>query len=143
MRYKLLQFDKHYRPDLILVDGVGVGQGLVQLLKRDGVRHVEGVKGSGKVVDAEAVAPMIEGGRVFYLEGMPGLVLFRDEVIAFPKGKYNDQVDSMVQLLKRSFRVVSFAQQFKRSERKDIKSVNSSLKVTAFSIHANGRVFRF
>jgi predicted phage terminase large subunit-like protein len=143
VRSKLLQFDKRYRPDLILIDGVGVGHGLVQLLKHDGVRHVEGLKGSGKVVDAEAVAPMIEGGRVFYLENAPGLVPFRDEVIAFPKGKYDDQVDSMVQLLKRGCRVVNFAQRFKRDERKDIRSANSRTTITALSVQADRRIFRF
>jgi predicted phage terminase large subunit-like protein len=142
VRGRLLEFDKHYRPDLILVDGVGVGFGLVQLLKRDGLRHVESAKGSGKVADAETVAPMIEAGRVFYLPNAPGLTAFRDEVIAFPKGKYDDQVDSMVQLLKRSFRVTSFAQQFKRFERKDIKSVNSNPKTTLIGIQ-DGRIYRF
>jgi len=36
----------------------------------------------------------------------PGLEIFRNEIIAFPNGKYDDQVDSMVQLLKHSLRAV-------------------------------------
>jgi len=143
VRNRLLQFDKHYRPDLIVVDGVGVGQGLVQQLKYEGIRHIESIKGSGKVVDAEAIAAIIEGGRVFYLQNAPGLAAFRDEVIAFPKGKYDDQVDSMVQLLKRGSRVVTFAQRSKRPERKGIRSTTSRTTITAISVQADGRIFRF
>ena len=117
VRKRLIQFDKEYRPDLILVDGVGVGHGLIQQLRHEGLKHIEGIKGGGKTADAERVAPMIEGGRVFYLPDAPGIVAFRDEVVAFPHGKYDDQVDSMVQLLKLSSRVVRFAQRHKRPER--------------------------
>jgi predicted phage terminase large subunit-like protein len=142
VRNTLLRLDKQYRPDLIVVDGVGVGQGLVQQLNYEGIRHIKGAKGSGKVVDAEAIAPIIEGGRVFYLQNAPGLAAFREEVIAFPKGKYDDQVDSMVQFLKRGSRVVSFAQRFKRPEREGIRSATSRTTITAISIRSDGRILR-
>jgi predicted phage terminase large subunit-like protein len=143
VRNRLLQFDKQYRPDLIVVDGVGVGLGLVQQLKHEGLKHIESTKGGGKTADAEAIAPMIQGGRVFYLPAAPGLAAFRDEVIAFPKGKYDDQVDSMVQLLKRTVRVVNVAQKFKRPERKDIRSANSRPTITVIGVHDDRRFFRF
>ena len=142
VRKRLIQFDKEYRPDLILVDGVGVGHGLIQQLRHEGLKHIEGIKGGGKTADAERVAPMIEGGRVFYLPDAPGIVAFRDEVVAFPHGKYDDQVDSMVQLLKLSSRVVRFAQRHKRPERKDISSQNSRPTITAISVYANRRLVR-
>ena len=111
VRKRLLEFDRHYRPDLIVVDGVGVGRGLVQQLRHEGFEHIDSTKGGGQIADAEAIAPFIQGGRVFYRQNAPGLTAFRDEVMAFPKGKYDDQVDSMLQLLKRGSRVVSCAQQ--------------------------------
>jgi len=52
----------------------------------------------------------------------PGLEIFRNKIIAFPNGKYDDQVDSMVQLLKHSLRAVQLAQQFKRPIRKALRS---------------------
>jgi predicted phage terminase large subunit-like protein len=143
IRKRLIQFDKEYRPDLILVDDVGVGHGLVQQLRHEGVKHIEGIKGGGKTADAERVAPMIQGGRVFYLPDAPGIVAFRDEVVAFPLGKYDDQVDSMVQLLKLSSRVVSFAQRHKRPERKGIRSENSRMTITAISVSADRRLVRY
>jgi predicted phage terminase large subunit-like protein len=143
VRKRLLQFDEQYRPDLIVVDGVGVGHGLVQELRNAGAKHIHSARGNGKIVDAESTTAMIEGGRVFYLPGAPGVAAFRDEVIAFPKGKYNDQVDSMVQVLKRCSDVLRMAQQFKRPERKGISSANSRTTITAISVQADGRIFRF
>jgi predicted phage terminase large subunit-like protein len=143
VRKRLLRFDEHYRPDLIVIDGIGVGRGLVQELRSEGKKHIHDTKGDGKIGDAESVAPMIEGGRVFYLPDAPGLAAFRDEVIAFPKGKYNDQVDSMVQLLKRASRVVSTAQDTKRPERKDIRSENSRTTITAINVYADRRLVRY
>ena len=79
---------------------------------------------------------MIEGGRVFYLPNAPGLAAFREELIAFPKGKYDDQVDSMVQVLIRGPAIVVRAQQFKRPERKDIKSSNGQLSIKVIKIQS-------
>jgi len=145
VRKRLLEFDRHYRPDLIVVDGVGVGRGLVQQLRHEGFEHIDSTKGGGKIADAEAIAPFIQGGRVFYRQNAPGLTAFRDEVMAFPKGKYDDQVDSMLQLLKRGSRVVSCAQRFKRPERRGIRSVseNSRTTITGISIQADGGICRF
>ncbi len=134
VRKRLLEFDKLYRPDLILIDGVGVGLGLGQELRSQGIRHIQWAKSGGKIPDAENVAPMIEGGRVFYLPEMPGLAAFRDEVIAFPKGKYDDQVDSMVQVLKHRSAVVAKAQLHRRPERQHIKSSKSQLTIKVTKI---------
>jgi hypothetical protein len=112
-------------------------------LRSEGKKHVHDTKGDGKIGDAESVAPMIEGGRVFYLPDAPGLAAFRDEVIAFPKGKYNYQVDSMVQLLKRASRVVSTAQDTKRPERKGIRFENSRTTITAIPVYADRRLVRY
>jgi predicted phage terminase large subunit-like protein len=132
VRKKLLDFDKLYRPDLIVIDGVGVGLGLVQELRNVGALHIQRARSGGKIQDADSVAPMIEGGRVFYLTEAPGLASFRDEVIAFPKGKYADQVDSMVQVLKRERAIVARAQLYKRPERQTVHSSKSTytFKVT-------------
>jgi hypothetical protein len=39
---------------------------------------------------------MCESGRVFYDEGGAWVEDFFDELISFPSGKYNDQVDAFV-----------------------------------------------
>jgi predicted phage terminase large subunit-like protein len=134
VREKIVAFNKIYRPDLIIIDGTGIGLGLAQDLKASGMRHVTHVSGKGKESDAYEVAPLVEGGRVFVRESMIGLKDFRDEVIAFPNGKYDDQIDSMVQFLKRAVQCVAYAQRHKRPERKEIRSIGSHPLVTGFTI---------
>jgi predicted phage terminase large subunit-like protein len=134
VRKKIIAFDKRYRPDIIIIDGTGIGRGLAQQLAADGMKHAAPVSGKGKEIDAEEVAPLIEGGNVFVPTSGVGLRDFRDEVIAFPNGKHDDQVDSMVQFLKRAPDCVRYAQRFKRPERKGITSPGSIPIVTGFTI---------
>jgi hypothetical protein len=96
--------------------------------------------GKGKIVDAHAILPMIEGGRVSVLKNCPGLAEFRDEVIAFPDGKYNDQVDSMVQLLRVEAGAIRLANQHKRPERKHIPTNRPKFENSIISIGPRGIV---
>jgi predicted phage terminase large subunit-like protein len=140
VRQRLLDLDKKYRPDLVVVDGVGVGRGLAQELRHQGFRHLEVVNGKGKIVDAHAILPMIEGGRVSILANCPGLADFRNEVIAFPDGKYDDQVDSMVQLLRHETGAIRIANRHKRPEREHVPTNGPKFKSTVFSIGPRGVV---
>jgi predicted phage terminase large subunit-like protein len=135
VRAKIVAYDKHYRPDAIVLDGVGIGRGLAQDLRHQGMRHVGNVDGKGKESDAYEAAPLIEGGRVLVPVSCPGLEEFRNEVVAFPNGKYDDQVDSMVQFLVHARRCVSYARRFKRPERKGIKSLEPQLKIKLTKIY--------
>jgi predicted phage terminase large subunit-like protein len=140
VRQRLLDLDKKYRPDLVIVDGVGVGCGLFQELRAQGFLHVEKTNGTGKIVDAHKILPMIEGGRVSVLKNCPGLAEFRDEVIAFPDGKYNDQVDSMVQLLRHEAGAIRMANRHKRPEREHVPTNRPKLECRVFSIGPRGIV---
>ena len=46
------------------------------------------------------VSPLIEAGRVFLPEKAPWLAEFEREILAFPHGKHDDQVDSMTHFLR-------------------------------------------
>jgi predicted phage terminase large subunit-like protein len=121
VRQRLRALDKQYRPDLVVIEKNGVGEGLAPELRREGFKHIDAVgRSKGKKESAELIAPMIEGGRVCIAANCPGLVDFRDEVIAFPDGKYSDQVDSMVQILTREADVLRMARHHKRAERKQV-----------------------
>ncbi len=48
----------------------------------------------------EAQTPKIEAGQVFLPKDAPWLGVFLDELLAFPKGRHDDQVDSVSQFLK-------------------------------------------
>lgn len=91
-------------PDLkrkVLLEEAGIGIGLFQQLgsERSGV-HVIGIRPEGSKTDrAAAQSAVIEAGSVLIPRSAPWLGDFRTELLAFPMGKYDDQVDSMSQLL--------------------------------------------
>ena len=45
------------------------------------------------------VSPIIEEGRVYLPQAAHWLDAFRNEVMAFPRGRHDDQVDSLSQAL--------------------------------------------
>jgi hypothetical protein len=49
-----------------------------------------------KVTRARALAARYEAGKVFHLSSAPGLAEFEDELLAFPNGAHDDQVDAGV-----------------------------------------------
>ena len=87
-------------PNLIIIENVGIGRAMYQQ-----VRHNVGsvVRGFAPKSDKEGrmtgESPAIEAGYVHVPEEAEWLVDFRHEVINFPNGKHDDQVDSLSQFL--------------------------------------------
>lgn len=54
-----------------------------------------------KEARAAACSPAVEAGSVRLPEGAPWLEEFIEEFAAFPKGKHDDQVDCLTQILNR------------------------------------------
>lgn len=81
----------------IYIEDKASGQSLIQELKREsGVSVIPYKVVNDKVARANAILPIIEGGRVFLPEESPWLDDFIDEAISFPNGNHDDQVDAMV-----------------------------------------------
>ncbi len=73
------------------------GQSIIQELKREsGISVIPYKVVHDKVSRANAVLPLIEGGRVFVPESAPWLDSFIDETVMFPGGNHDDQVDALV-----------------------------------------------
>lgn len=89
-----------HKPDMVLVEASGIGAALYQSL-RDlfGMRIWHTMPKDDKLVRAEWQTPLFESGRVHFPPEALWLNDFRKEFIAFPGGKYDDQVDSMVNFL--------------------------------------------
>jgi hypothetical protein len=49
-----------------------------------------------KVTRARTLAARYEAGKVFHLRSAPGLADYEDELVAFPNGRHDDQVDAAV-----------------------------------------------
>jgi hypothetical protein len=69
---------------------------LRELLNRTNLPAVAVHPDRDKVTRARPLAARYESGKVFHLRSAPGLADFEDELIAFPNGAHDDQVDAAV-----------------------------------------------
>jgi predicted phage terminase large subunit-like protein len=83
----------------LLIEDAGSGFILIQDLRPLGI-HAYAVRPVGdKVMRLSAVSAVIESGAVLLPARAPWLEAFRTELLAFPQGVHDDQVDSMSQAL--------------------------------------------
>jgi len=99
----ILMAAKH-PPNAFLVEDKASGQSLIQVLERDTTLPVVRVKvDTDKVTRANAAAPTWEAGRIWVPEDAPWVADFLAELYSFPRGKRDDQVDMLTQLIKHVF----------------------------------------
>lgn len=83
----------------VLIEDKANGSAIVDTLRK----HVNGVEGinpeGGKTSRAIAIQPAQSGGYIFLPDGAPWLGDYVSEFAAFPAGDYDDQVDSLSQVL--------------------------------------------
>lgn len=82
-----------------LIEDKANGSAIISILKG----HIHGVTAitptESKLERAYSVTPMIECGNVYIPESAPWLPALEDELLSFPAGAHDDQVDSMTQAL--------------------------------------------
>jgi predicted phage terminase large subunit-like protein len=88
------------RPNVIhLIEDAAAGSSLLQELRGSHLTVIPFCPRGGKTVRLNAVTPVIEGRRVHLPARAPWIEPFKRELLTFPHGKYNDQVDALSQLL--------------------------------------------
>src|SRR4029077_20581024 len=93
----IAQAQKH-RPNRILIEEAGlVGRTLVKDLKAVGLPAVGVVPDGDKPTRASIQVEKFENGQVFFPREAPWLADFETELLAFPNGSYDDQVDALIQ----------------------------------------------
>jgi predicted phage terminase large subunit-like protein len=93
----IAQAQKH-RPNRILIEEAGlVGRTLVKDLKAAGLPAVGVVPDGDKPTRASIQVEKFENGQVFFPREAPWLADFETELLAFPNGSYDDQVDALIQ----------------------------------------------
>jgi len=89
-----------YRAKNILIEDKASGTQLIQDLRDDGVHGTTGyATPMDKVMRAHSVSSTIENGFVHIPAQADWIPEFLHEIAGFPKGKYDDQVDSLSQAL--------------------------------------------
>lgn len=117
VRDAIMMHDRLNKPDLIVIDGTGVGLGIYQDLGRKGYRHVfrafetANHQQTKKIERFGKALLHMHDGKVQFPKSAPYLDSLFAELAAFPNGKYDDQVDSVTQLVAYTGRALMFARQ--------------------------------
>jgi predicted phage terminase large subunit-like protein len=90
--------------DTVLIEDAGPGMALLQEIRRDlppGMPRPIGQKAEGSKADRViAQSAWIEAGHVYLPRQAAWLDSFLHELLAFDRGRHDDQVDSVTQFLK-------------------------------------------
>ena len=91
---------KKWKPKLIVVEKAGVGIALGNDLMRDGLRDIQALPAIGdKMQRLSLQSAKIEAGQVRLPKSAPWLEQFLLEMGEAPSGRYDDQLDSVSQML--------------------------------------------
>jgi predicted phage terminase large subunit-like protein len=103
LKRKLIALAREHWTNHIIIEQAGPGLHLIQELKANpapGVPVPIGINPEGnKLMRMEAQSARFEAGQVYLPEQAPWLATFLHELLGFPKGRYDDQVDSVSQFL--------------------------------------------
>lgn len=84
----------------MLIEDNGSGTSLLQDLRADGSFHATAIKPEGdKMLRASRESAKIKDGTILLPASAPWLDAFQCEVLQFPEGRHDDQIDSMTQYL--------------------------------------------
>jgi predicted phage terminase large subunit-like protein len=91
----------YWNPDNVLIEAKATGTPLQQELRKIGIpvtMYSAGGRRTGldKISRANAVAPLLESGMIWYPEDIEWAQEMVEECAAFPNGAHDDQVDSAV-----------------------------------------------
>jgi predicted phage terminase large subunit-like protein len=100
MRKQIVALAAQWQVDLVIVEDTSSGMGLIQLL-----REVPGLDVVGRKPDTDKVTRMsrqqgrFEAGRILLPAEALWLADFENELLAFPGGRYDDQIDALLLFL--------------------------------------------
>lgn len=93
-------FADKWQAGIVVLEDSGAGKALIQAVHQLDRRRYRWLRPTAeKQVRLLRVSPYIENGRVFLPKQAPWLDKFRHELLAFPNGKHDDQVDALSQFL--------------------------------------------
>ncbi len=100
LKRRVVEEAQRHHADVVLIEDKASGTHLIQDLKHDGVVRPIAIQPEGdKVTRMSAQTAKIEAGYVLLPERAPWLQDFQTEILQFPYGRHDDQVDSLSQFL--------------------------------------------
>ena len=100
LKRRVVQEAVRHRANVVLIEDKGSGTHLIQDLRRQApVRPIAIHPEGDKVTRMSAQSAKIEAGQVLLPERASWLQDFQSEILQFPYGRHDDQVDSLSQFL--------------------------------------------
>jgi predicted phage terminase large subunit-like protein len=100
LKRQIMVLKNRHNADVVLIEDAGSGTGLIQELKAGNDIRPIGIKPEkDKVTRLSTQSAKIEAGQIFLPLEAPWLDDFVKELLEFPDGKHDDQVDSLSQFL--------------------------------------------
>jgi predicted phage terminase large subunit-like protein len=100
MREQIIGLAALWKVDLVIVEDTSSGMGLLQLLKEEPRLDVVGRQSdTDKVTRMSRQQGRFEAGRIVLPQEALWLADFENELLAFPAGRYDDQVDALLLFL--------------------------------------------
>jgi predicted phage terminase large subunit-like protein len=99
LRRKVVEVYRQWPNATTLIEDAGSGTSLIQDLREQKIPTISIRPEGEKVMRMHAQSAKIEAGAVYLPRNAPFIDDFRSEVLAFPNGIHDDQVDSMSQAL--------------------------------------------
>ncbi|WP_377190456.1 phage terminase large subunit [Ruegeria meonggei] len=99
LKRKVIKTAKRWKADTVLVEDKGSGISLIQDLKRELIRTIPIKPEGDKIVRMATCSAQIESGSVLLPRKAVWMNDFQSELLAFPEGHHDDQVDALSQLI--------------------------------------------
>ncbi len=101
LRRAIIELDRSWEADVTLIEGTELGRAIAQDLRSSrSLRPLVEPARYDKVARLLAVSPRFEAGQVLLPHEAPWLSTYIGELLAFPTGRHDDQVDATSQALR-------------------------------------------
>jgi predicted phage terminase large subunit-like protein len=110
LKRKVIEMHERWRCEnyALLIENKGSGLSLIQDLRQDNIHAIRIDPEGDKIIRMARQTARIEAGCVFLPASAAWLNDFRAELMAFPGGRHNDQIDALSQALDRAFNYRGF-----------------------------------
>jgi predicted phage terminase large subunit-like protein len=96
LKKQVLAQKAKFAANTVLIEDTGHGTALIQELRGSGLLHAIGIRpDKDKVTRMSAQSAKIEAGQLLLPSKAPWLEDFKAELLAFPAGRHDDQVDAL------------------------------------------------
>lgn len=99
LKARMLEAAEEHSPWVILIEDAGVGTGLIAEFRNEGLDVVEVSATQSKEARAAIQTAKFQSNWVFFPESAPWLSDLQAELLAFPGGRHDGQVDAIVHAL--------------------------------------------